>query len=442
VCSSDLVGCDGARSTVRTAIGGELHGDAANQAWGVMDILANTDFPDVRMKCLIQSTNEGNMLILPREGGYLIRMYVELDKLNSDERVGNRNLTVDHMIAATNRIMQPYSIDVKEVVWWSIYEIGHRLTDKFDDVPESETDIRSPRVFTAGDACHTHSPKAGQGMNVSMGDTFNLGWKLIQVLKGRSNPLLLHTYSTERWAEAKRLVDTDHEWARIMSAPAGQSELDKSGMPRFQEQFIANGTFTAGLDVCYELSTLTGEASYQDLATELTIGKRFHSAPVIRLADAKPMQLGHAVEADASWRIFAFAGKGDTGQSGSGIHKLSEFLQTSQNSPVVKYTRPDENIDAVIDFRAIFQQGFRDLSHDKMPSLLKPSKGRYGLCDYEKAFCADLKSGNDIFDMRGIDRKKGCIVIVRPDQHVAHVLPLDAYEELHTFFEGFLLPAV
>ena len=436
-----VVGCDGARSAVRKATGGKLLGDAANQAWGVMDILANTDFPDIRMKCLIQSTQEGNVAILPREGGYLFRMYVELDKLNPDERVATRNLTVDHIIAAANRIMQPYTIDVKEAVWWSIYEIAHRLTDKFDDVPEGETATRAPRVFSAGDACHTHSPKAGQGMNVSMGDTFNLGWKLIQVLKGRSNPLLLHTYSVERWAEAKRLVDTDHEWARIMSAPPGESELDKSGMPRFQEQFIANGNFTAGLDVCYASSSLTGEAKYQELAIGQTIGKRFHSAPVVRLADAKPMQLGHAVEADARWRIFAFAGKNDTGQSGSGIHKLSEFLEASQNSPIVKYTRSNEDVDTVIDFRAVFQQGFRDLSHDKMPPLLKPSKGHYKLCDYEKVFCGDLKSGNDIFDMRGIDRKMGCIVIVRPDQYVAHVLPLDAYEELCSFFDGFLLPA-
>ncbi|NVJ93382.1 MAG: FAD-dependent monooxygenase, partial [Methylocystaceae bacterium] len=157
-----VVGCDGARSNVRKAIGGELHGDAAHQAWGVMDILANTDFPDVRQKCLITSANEGNVLILPREGGNLFRMYVELDKLNEDERVSNRNFTQEDTIAAANRIMQPYSIDVKEVVWWSIYEIGHRMTDRFDDVPEGETATRTPRVFTAGDACHTHSPKAGQ----------------------------------------------------------------------------------------------------------------------------------------------------------------------------------------------------------------------------------------------------------------------------------------
>jgi hypothetical protein len=74
-----------------------------------------------------------------------------------------------------------------------------------------------------------------------------------------------------------------------------------------------------------------------------------------------------------------------------------------------------------------------------MPSFLLPRKGRYGLRDYEKMFCPDLKSGNDIFDMRGIDRDRGCMVVVRPDQYIAHVLPLDAYRELASFFDGFMM---
>jgi len=73
-----------------------------------------------------------------------------------------------------------------------------------------------------------------------------------------------------------------------------------------------------------------------------------------------------------------------------------------------------------------------------MPSLLLPRKGRYGLCDYEKIFCADLKCGHDIFTMRGIDRKAGCMVIVRPDQYVAHVLPLDDLAGLAAYFDGFM----
>ena len=95
----------------------------------------------------------------------------------------------------------------------------------------------------------------------------------------------------------------------------------------------------------------------------------------------------------------------------------------------------------MIDVRAIFQQNHHDLAILAMPSFLLPAKGRYGLQDYWKMFCPDLKSGNDIFDMRGIDREQGCMVVVRPDQYVAHVLPLDGYAELAAFFDGFMLQA-
>ncbi|WP_417713940.1 FAD-dependent monooxygenase [Pseudophaeobacter arcticus] len=432
-----VVGCDGARSKVRTAIGGELHGDAAHQAWGVMDILANTDFPDVRQKCLITSATEGNILILPREGGSLFRMYVELDKLNPDERVSSRNFTADDMIEAANRIMQPYSIDVKEVVWWSIYEIGHRLTDRFDDVPAGQD--RTPRVFTAGDACHTHSPKAGQGMNVSMQDSFNLGWKLVQVFKGRSDPSLLRSYSAERWGEAKRLIETDHQWARIMSAPSGESQLDGGEMPRFQKQFVENLEFTGGLAVKYRVSALVGPDTHQALAPGFEIGRRFHSAPVVRVADAMQMQLGHVAEADGRWRIYAFAGQNST--AGSDLYRLCDWLMADPDSAVQKYRRRDEDIDAVIDLRAIFQQGFDVLLDQKMPAILKPLTGKLGLQDHEKVFCVDHKGAGDIFAMRGVDRDLGCMVVVRPDQYIAHVLPLDAHEALANFFDGVFLPA-
>ena len=184
-----------------------------------MDVLAITDFPDIRIKTAIQSANEGNLLIIPREGGYLVRLYIELDKLNENERVSNLNITADHLIAAAQRILHPYTLEVKEIAWWSVYEIGQRLCDKFDDVPERTARDRFPRVFIAGDACHTHSPKAGQGMNVSMQDGFNLGWKLASVLRGRCSPKILHTYSDERQAVAKELIDFDRKWAKMFSAP-------------------------------------------------------------------------------------------------------------------------------------------------------------------------------------------------------------------------------
>ena len=122
-----VVGCDGARSTVRKSIGRALHGDSANHAWGVMDVLAVTDFPDIRLKCVIQSANDGTILVIPREGGYLVRLYVELDKLDVGERVTDRKITSEDVIAKARRIFHPYTLDVKEIAWWSVYEIGQRV---------------------------------------------------------------------------------------------------------------------------------------------------------------------------------------------------------------------------------------------------------------------------------------------------------------------------
>lgn len=61
-----VVGCDGAHSSVRRALGLRLRGDSAHQAWGVMDVLAVTDFPDIRLKSIIRSADQGSMLIIPR----------------------------------------------------------------------------------------------------------------------------------------------------------------------------------------------------------------------------------------------------------------------------------------------------------------------------------------------------------------------------------------
>ena len=432
-----VVGCDGARSGVRRSMGRELLGESANQAWGVMDVLAYSDFPDIRLKCAIHSANQGNILIIPREGGYLVRLYIELDKLGQDERIVAKNITKDQLIAAAQRILQPYVLDVKQVAWWSVYEIGQRLCDKFDDVLAGQEATRAPRVFIAGDACHTHSPKAGQGMNVSMQDAFNLGWKLAAVLQGLAPPSLLHSYSGERQSIAKELIDFDREFARMFSAkPKTAADEDGVDPAEFQRYFVQQARFTAGTATRYAPSLLTGQGAHQHLADGFVVGMRFHSAPVVRLADAKPMHLGHVAEADGRWRIYLFAGADGLAQ-GSRLAGLCDFLAHAPGSPVRRHTPADMDVDALFDIRAIFQQPHQSLSMDALPELLWPTKGRFGLRDYEKAFCVDARAG-DIYEMRGVNREQGCMVVVRPDQYVAQVLPLDAHGQLSDYFAGIL----
>jgi phenol 2-monooxygenase len=279
-------------------------------------------------------------------------------------------------------------------------------------------------------------------MNASMQDAFNLGWKLALVLLGRCSARILHTYSDERQTVARELIDFDRELATMFSTtPKVSSDTNSEGIDpeEFQAYFIKHARFTAGTETRYQSSLISAEPAYQHLAKGLVIGMRFHSAPVTRLADAKPVHLGHTVKADGRWRLFVFAGEEDPSANSSCLRSLCDFLAESPKSPVRKYTPAGEDIDSVIDVRAIFQQSHREIVIETMPALLLPRKGLYGLCDYEKIFCPDLKNGKDIFDMRGVDRNKGCIVIVRPDQYIANVLPLNAYAELEAFFDGFMI---
>lgn len=410
ICARYVVGCDGARSAVRRMLGKELHGEAARQLWGVMDVLAVTDFPDIRLKCAIQSASEGSVLIIPREGGHMVRLYIELDELHGDERAADRDVSSEMLIAKARSILVPYSLEVAEVPWWSAYEIGQRVTDSFDDVADTDRGSRVPRVFIAGDACHTHSPKAGQGMNVSMADAFNLGWKLAAVVRGQAGPALLDTYTAERHAKAVELIEFDKDMARLFS----EKPKTADEAAQFQSYFQKHGRYTAGVETRYDESTIVGTSDHQSLATGLVVGMRFHSAPLVRLADAKPMQLGHVLKADGRWRVIAFAPRGDAGQPGGSIAGLCSFLDGRRQ----------------VDLRAVFQQSHRDLAVEAMPRRLLPPSGRLGLTDYEKVFCPDLKHGPDIFDLRGIDRERGALVVVRPDQFIAAVLPLDGHAEL------------
>jgi phenol 2-monooxygenase len=407
-----VVGADGARSRVRDSIGCTLAGDQANHAWGVMDTLAVTDFPDIRTKCSIQS-EAGNILLIPREGGHLFRMYVDLGEVDPLDNGAVRETTIDEIIARANEIIAPYRLDVKNVAWHSVYEVGHRLTDRFDDVPLDALGTRAPRVFITGDACHTHSAKAGQGMNVSLQDGFNIGWKLGHVLQGRSPDALLSTYSAERQVVAKNLIDFDKQWSTLMAT----KPEDLADPSELEEFYVRTAEFPAGFMTEYSPSMITGEPTHQQLATGYPVGKRFRSAPVMRVCDGNPIELGHHARADGRWRIYVFA------DASGNVPDLEEWLVAS--------VPPDLDFDEWFDVKVIYQQAHNEIEITAVPRVFLPETGPLRLLDYEKVYAIDPR--DDIFDARGVCRG-GAIVVVRPDQYVAHVLPLGGTADLEAFF--------
>ncbi|PRQ12229.1 phenol 2-monooxygenase [Corynebacterium sp. 13CS0277] len=429
-----VVGCDGARSQVRKSIGRRLEGDAANHAWGVMDVVATTDFPDIRLKCAIQSRSGGNILLIPREGGHLFRMYVDLGEVDEKDAGAVRQTTIEEIIATAQGIMHPYTLDVKEVAWSSVYEVGHRLTDSFDNCQGDEDD---PRVFITGDACHTHSAKAGQGMNVSMQDGFNIGWKLGQVLSGRGNAELLRTYGRERQEVAADLIAFDKEWSTLMATPPEDFED-----PSFLEDFyVKTAEFPAGFMTCYAPSLITADAAHQDLAAGYPIGKRFRSFPVDRVCDANTKELGHLHRADGRWRIYVFA-DGTHPAAAPRTEAWAQWWSTDPASPQ-HLTPADGDEDALFDVKVIYQGDHTDVSHPEIPAAFRPLVGPHRLVNYNKAFgarttCRQLGE-RDIFDARGISRT-GAVVVVRPDQYVAGVFPLEQPAALGEFLTPIFQP--
>jgi phenol 2-monooxygenase len=254
-----------------------------------MDVYPQTNFPDIRKKAIIKSES-GNIVIIPREGDSLVRFYIELSGGSTEAK----DVTLAQLHEKARLIFRPYTMDIAETAWWSAYVIGQRLADAFH---------AHYRVFLGGDACHTHSPKAGQGMNVSLQDGYNIGWKLAAVLRKQASPELLKTYVLERQKTAADLIEFDRYWSKLFST------TDKQGRGITPELFVKAGRYTAGLVTWYDDSIITAGATSQgSLAANLTVGMRFPSTQVVRVCDARHMQLTRALPADSRWHLVVFGG--------------------------------------------------------------------------------------------------------------------------------------
>lgn len=211
----------------------------------------------------------------------------------------------------------------------------------------------------------------------------------------------------------------------LAAPPADPAHPERGGVDpaELSEYFVRQGRYTAGVATHYPPGLLTGDDTHQGLATGFTVGTRFHSAPVVRAADAKRVELGHTATADGRWRLYAFADAGETR-----LRATCDWLLDDPGSPARRPLREGERIDAVLDVRGVLQRPHREVELATLPRLLRPETGRLGLTDHEKVFCPDPDT--DVFELRGIDRGQGAMVLVRPDQYVAQVLPLDARGEL------------
>ncbi|KAK3485774.1 putative phenol 2-monooxygenase [Neurospora hispaniola] len=462
-----VIGCDGARSWTRRALGLELEGEATDYIWGVMDIIPITDFPDIRHRCAVHSAENGSLMVIPRENR-IVRLYIQLKEVVPDAsgRADRSKITPDLIFRAAQKILAPYKLDYEYCDWWTAYQIGQRVGNSYD--------VHN-RVFLAGDAVHTHSPKAGQGMNVSMQDTFNLGWKVALVLKGICKRDILATYQSERRRIAQDLIEFDHKFSRLFSGRPAKDLMDAEGidMEEFKRAFMRGNLFASGMQVDYGPSNLVVKsgnwrelgdrseksakllakakisddkfAKKQALATGIPVGKRLASFKVVSQADARPWHLQERLKSDGRFRIVLFAGKILSPQQKARVDRFCAKLDAPE-SFLRRITPADKAIDSVIDVLTIHASPRKDteLLRD-FPDILHPFDQHLGW-DYTKVYADDVsyhEGFGNAYKNYGVDKEKGCVVVLRPDHYVAWVGDIDDFEDMESYFEGCMrLPAV
>ncbi|KAF2774157.1 hypothetical protein EJ03DRAFT_1473 [Teratosphaeria nubilosa] len=431
-----VVGCDGAHSWVRRQVDIPMEGENHNTHSGVMDIVPLTNFPDIRKSCVIHSSN-GSVMTVPREDR-LVRLYVQMGETATNEKFDRTSVTAETILAKAQEAFHPYTLDFRICDWQSVFTVGQRLAPSFS--------FRD-RVFLCGDAVHTHTPMMGQGMNVSMQDAYNLGWKLGSVVAGIASPDILKTYHLERRSVAKRLIELDREMADFYCrGPSPNSQEYRQYRGKFSEflsgvsiTYGPNALVVAGDGISVSGAVSTGTVCGQpELAQSIHLGRRLPSYKVVCQAEANVVQLASMLPSDGKWRLLVFAGDLGIKSQYDAIQDLGGKLQGLQKA----YTVPREDQGSVIEVLLLHAGTREDVSLLDLHAVYHPWDERLGW-DYWKVFSDDVSSlepAVSAYESYGVDAKAGCVVLLRPDSHVSYIGPIgQAATDMTRFFQAVLV---
>ncbi|KAF5334575.1 hypothetical protein D9758_018362 [Tetrapyrgos nigripes] len=423
-----VVGADGAHSYIRKTLGISTAGDHTERYWGVIDFVPDTNFPDIRATSQVHS-DTGFCLIVPREDD-MVRLYIPLDEhsqyVNTEtKKVNIDSVNPDDLLKIAKRAFEPYYMNANEGYhWWTVYVVGQRVADNFSVLN---------RVFLVGDSCHSHSPKAGQGMNAGINDSHNLAWKLTYVLRKWANPKLLDTYEMERRQFALDLIFFDKKYVAMFESMA------KSGKgidPVLHAKMVqAFGLFKNGIGIHYGHSMIVSN-DHQYLAANVVIGKRFPPELVLIARDDKVVQIHDILPSDTRFKVLIFTGDLYEGGKREVLKALGERLLKGKLSMERSY--PGRNTIETMKMVDTF-------------TIVKGSKGEVNYKDvpqslwthWTRVFIDDIditgEFGGKAYANLGIG-DEGAIVVVRPDGYVGMVTSLSDAEGVLGYFTPWEVP--
>jgi 2-polyprenyl-6-methoxyphenol hydroxylase-like FAD-dependent oxidoreductase len=240
-----LVGCDGGRSLVRKTAGIEFPGwdPTTSSLLAQVETTEKPEWGIHRNAFGIHSFGRTDYEIRDGQVVYMDRGPVGV------------MVTEQHVGPATEPTLRDLSVALIAVCGTDYGIHSPTWISRFTDVTRQAATYRDRRVLLAGDAAHVHAPDGGQGLQTGVQDAVNLGWKLAQVVKGRSPQSLLDTYHAERHPVAARVlrntmasVALRHPDERTQALRDTMSEL--LGMDEPRRRFAA---MMSGLDIHYDL---------------------------------------------------------------------------------------------------------------------------------------------------------------------------------------------
>ncbi|KAI0810299.1 FAD binding domain-containing protein [Xylaria sp. FL0064] len=395
-----LIGADGGRSSVRRLLAIPFEGATSEDKWVRIDGHIKTNLPKPRTYCSIESPTHGNVLWVGLDRGA-----TRIGYAFTDDRV-NAYTKFDEQAAIAEAVaaVKPFTLEFEWVDWWTIYTVGQRVAKHFsvDD-----------RVFLVGDACHTHSSGAAQGLNTGIHDTVNLVWKLSLVLKGLAPPTLLRTYEIERRPNIQKLIQYDTDISRLMT---NRLPENWRGDPTADVNEVLGrimneaGAFSSGLSIAYEASVDNPLVSASRSFGLLRPGMRAPDIPLIKPGTFERTRLIRETPNIGSFYVTFFS------------------TESSQKPPMVGFQGVQQSkfLNEHVLKRSIV---YLTILPTKMPSVY----GSLGRAYF------DLED-NAGYQRYGIDPSRGGIVVIRPDGWICALVPVatDAIHELEALFRGIL----
>ncbi|KAF2188555.1 FAD/NAD(P)-binding domain-containing protein [Zopfia rhizophila CBS 207.26] len=348
--------------------------DGANR-W-TRHIIPLTDFPDIRKRFAIHSTSSSSLILTETKPDACGR--ADRSSIKPEIKPEIRPETI---ISAPEKILSPFTVTYNYCHRWTAYQIGQRGGRNFD---------LHQRIFLAGDAVHTHSPKAGQGMNVSMQDTYYLGWKVGLVVKGVVEPSILKTYQSERRRVAHDLISFDHKFSRLFSGRPAKDIMDESGvsMAEFKEKFVVD----------YRASMLVAKA-----------GSSEHQGDGTGMSPSGGRKQAW-LKSDGRFRIILFAGNMSSSSRKARAEAFCAALEKS-----------DSFLKSVIEILTLYSIRRIDIELlNDFPVILHSWDEKTGW-DYYKVFVDDQshhEGHGHAYEKYGVYPERGYVVIARPHQYV------------------------